>query len=67
MKKKNMFFNLPDKIIIDNKLQENGEEGSQNYKNLLPYDSAQKNLIKLCDEWQQEYELIYLSYSIDGY
>jgi len=62
-----MFFNLPDKIIVDNKLQENGEEGNQNYKNMLPYDFAQKDLIKLYDEWQQEYELIYLSYSIDGY
>ncbi len=62
-----MFFNLPDKIIIDNNPQENIEEGNQNYKNMLPYDFAQKDLIKLYDEWQQEYELIYLSYSIDGY
>lgn len=68
MEKRNMFFTFPDKILTEIDQKEKNKKESRNYKNIPPKNSAGKNLGNISDdEWQQEYELIYLSYAIDGY
>lgn len=67
MEKRKMFFTFPDKIVTEIDQKEKNKKESKNYKNMPPKNSAGKDSGKLSDEWQQEYELIYLSYAIDGY
>lgn len=61
MQKSNLFFTYLSKLKI---LKENSLEGE-----MIEIESEYKSeeTLKTDNEWLQEYELIYSSYSIEGY
>ncbi len=61
MEKSNLFFTYLSKLKPLKKNQE-GDDNDSDESNQNPIETS-----KTDNEWLQEYELIYSSYSIDGY